>query len=263
MLKDTFIGLGLPETAYRVYLCLVENGASSARKVATDLGIPRPSVYDNLKLLIQKGIVSEREDGNKKVFQIEDPKNLTQLIELKIESLKEQKQEISKIIPELAKHLIAVEPKIKFYAGKEGVRQVLRDLLWYEDLKTYAMWPISEMVEILGAEYIKDFTRRKVSNKLWSYVIWPQDKLIDFKAYPFLGVGWKYLRDIRLAPKGMSWNMSYWLYADKVAFISSRQESFGMVIHSRDFAELILAQFKEIWKVSEPVKRLKNIPKPF
>ena len=39
--------------------------------------------------------------------------------------------------------------------------------------------------------------------------------------------------------------MSYW-YADKVAFISSRQETFGFVIHSRDFAEMMKAQFEVI-----------------
>jgi hypothetical protein len=37
--------------------------------------------------------------------------------------------------------------------------------------------------------------------------------------------------------------MSYWLYADKAAFISSRRETFGFIIHSKDFAELIKAQF--------------------
>ena len=68
-----------------------------------------------------------------------------------------------------------------------------------------------------------------------------------------MGVGKGFLRELRLAPKTMSWNMSYWLYADKVAFISSRAESFGFLIHSRDFAELIKTQFETIWPLCKPI----------
>lgn len=51
----------------------------------------------------------------------------------------------------------------------------------------------------------------------------------------------------------MTWSMGYWIYADKVAFVSSRKETFGFVVHSRDFAETQKAQFKAIWDISRPV----------
>ena len=49
----------------------------------------------------------------------------------------------------------------------------------------------------------------------------------------------------------MTWDMGYWMYEDKVAFLSSEKEGFGFVIHSKDFANLIKVQFEEIWKVSK------------
>ena len=254
MFKKLFQDLGLSDNAHRVYLQLIENGTSSARMLAENLNIPRPSVYDNLKLLIQKGLVIERDEGNKKLFQVDDLKNLPRLLDAKIDSLQEERGELEQNLPKLLKQTEAIEPKIKFYSGVEGVRQVLNDMLWYKDIDTVALWPISEMVELLGKEYMADMNRRRIRRKLSTRGIWPEDKKLDLKDHPFLGVGKGFLREIRIAPKDMTWNMSYWAYADKVAFISSRKETFGFVIHSRDFAEMIKAQFEVIWKASKPIK---------
>ncbi len=254
MFKKLFEDLGLSENTHRVYLQLIENGTSSARMLAENLSIPRPSVYDNLKILIQKGLVIERNEGNKKLFQVDDVKNLPRLLKNKITSLQKEESDLENLLPKLLMQTQAIEPKIKFYSGVEGVRQVLNDMLWYKNIDTVALWPISEMVELLGKEYMADMNRKRIRQKLSTRGIWPEDKRVNLKDHPFLGVGDKFYREIRIAPKGMTWNMSYWVYADKVAFISSRKETFGFVIHSRDFAEMIKAQFEVIWKASKAIK---------
>ena len=254
MFKKLFEDLGLSENTHRVYLQLIQNGTSSARMLAENLSIPRPSVYDNLKILIQKGLVIERNEGNKKLFQVDDVKNLPRLLTDKIAVLQEEAKELEDILPKLLSQSQAIEPKIKFYSGVEGVRQVLNDMLWYKDLQTVALWSISEMVELLGKEYMADMNRKRIRQRLSTRGVWPEDKRVDLKNHPFLGVGEGFYREIRIAPKGMTWNMSYWAYADKVALISSRKETFGFVIHSRDFAEMIKAQFEVIWKASKPIK---------
>jgi predicted DNA-binding protein YlxM (UPF0122 family) len=254
MFKQLFEDLGLSENARRVYLQLIENGAASARMLAENLNIPRPSVYDNLNVLMQKSLVIERYEDNKKLFQVDDLKNLPRLLSDKMSVLAKEQQELEKLLPTLLSETHTIEPKIKFYSGVEGVQQVLKDMLWYEDLDTFALWPISEMVELLGKEYMADFNRKRIRNRLSARGIWPEDKRLDLKNHPFLGVGEGFLREVRIAPKGMTWNMSYWAYADKVALISSRKETFGFVIQSRDFTEMIGAQFEVIWKASKPIK---------
>lgn len=116
------------------------------------------------------------------------------------------------------------------------------------------MWPISEMINLLGRDYLENLNRRRIRQQISIRGIWPADKKVDLKNHPYLGVGSKHLRQLRIAPEKMTWDMSYWLYADKVAFISSREECFGFLIHSRSFANLIKAQFEVIWKLSKPVK---------
>ena len=184
----------------------------------------------------------------------DDTRNLQNLAREKIEKLRISEQQIISLLPTLKEKSIALQPKIKFYSGVDGIKQVLKDLLWYENIETLTMWPISEMVEILGKEYLENLNKRRIRQNISIKGIWPRNKKIDFKDYPFLGISKGHLRQLRLAPKGMTWSMSYWVYSDKVAFISSHIESFGFVVHSRDFAELIRAQFEQTWKASTLIK---------
>ena len=245
---------GISEMASLIYGQLLETGPSSARQLAEKLNIARPSVYDNLKLLMKNGLVVEQEEEHKKIFGVDDVKNLSNLFQSKIEQLKERESELKKLLPTLLKQVKSFEPKIKFYSGSDGIKQVLNNLLWYNNIETLTMWPISEMVNILGKEYLINLNRRRIRQGISIKGIWPQDKAVNFEDYPFLGVGKGHLRELRLAPKGMTWQMSYWLYADKVAFISSQKELFGFVVHSRDFTTLMKAQFEVIWKISKPIQ---------
>lgn len=263
MLSKLFNELGLPPNAERIYVWILENGACSARTLAENLGLPRPSVYDNLKLLMQKGLVLEREEENRKYFQIDDVNNLPRLLSDKIDVLKKEQSDLSLLLPKLKKHKNAIEPKIRFFSGIEGVKQVLSDMLWYRSIETYAMWPITEMVDILGKEYFERLNRKRIPRHISIRAIWPENKKVSFKEYPFLGTGKGHLRDLRLGPKGMNADMGYWIYADKVAFVSSRKESFGFVIHSRDFAEMMKAQFNTIWHQSKPIKPEPEHTDPF
>ena len=252
--KKLFEDLGFSENAHRIYVHLLENGTATARTLSENLGIPRPSVYDTLKILIEKGLVIERNEENKKRFQVDDVKNLPRLLKERIENLSEEKREVDEMLPKLLKQIVSVEPKIKFYSGVEGVKQVLNDMYWYKDIDTMSLWPIREMIDVLGVDFFNALNRRRIRQNVSIRAIWPDDKKVSFKKYPFLGTGNKHLRSLRIAPKGLSWDMGYWIYADKVAFISSRKESFGFVVHSRDFAEMLKAQFEVLWRQSSTVQ---------
>jgi sugar-specific transcriptional regulator TrmB len=219
MLQDILKNLNIPETATRVYLRLLETGISSARQLAENLNIPRPSVYDNLKILISLGLVTEIDQENKKLFRVDDVKNISRLVNDKISNLQKQEQQLKEIIPQLSTQADYLEPKIKFYSGQEGVRRAVNDILWYENITTLVIWPISEMIGVLGADWLTENNRKRIRKKIYLRTIWPSDKAVKFKQYPFLGITKEFYREIRLAPKGMTWNMGLWAYADKVAFI--------------------------------------------
>lgn len=235
-------------------MCLLDKGPSTARQLAISLSIPRPSIYGYLNFLLQKGLVIENEREGKKLFAISDVRVLESLVHEEAESLKKSESELSTILPSLTKKAVMVEPKVKMYSGVEGIKKVLNELLWCRDAETYTMWPISDMVDILGKDYLEHLNKVRIKNNISIKGIWPINKKVRLREYPFLGVGGGHLRELRLAPKGVHWDMSYWIYGDKVAFISSKRELFGFVVHSHDLVELLKTQFMVIWKLSKHIK---------
>src|SRR3989344_6566192 len=90
--------LGLSDIACHVYLGLLEIGPCSARLLSHNVGVPRSSIYDHLKSLIQLGLILELDQG-KKVFQVEDVKKLTEMIRSRIDSLKQSEKDIEQLLP--------------------------------------------------------------------------------------------------------------------------------------------------------------------
>ncbi len=254
MFSNIFRELGLSPLTERVFNELVEQGVTTPRQLAERLAIPRPSVYDHARILIQKGLITERIEDNKKVFCVDDLKNIPELLQSKIDLLQKEKKQLEHILPSLLKKVAFVEPKIKFYSGPEGVRQVMNHIMWHRNIDTIIMWPMSEIIKVLGEDYLLELNKKRIKRNISVRGIWPKDKVVSLKKYPFLGVGGGHLRETRIAPKGMNWDMGYWLYDDKVVFLSSQKETFGFVVHSRDFSKLLKTQFDEIWKNSTPIK---------
>lgn len=252
MFTKIFQELGLTKVTERVFDELVRGGAMSAKVLSDKVGIPRPSVYDHLKMLIQHGIVSEKAEDGKKVFFVDDVRAISDLLSDRIKSLQEEKKKFETELPSLLKKTSFVEPKIKFYSGKDGVKQVLNAIMLNSNIETELMWPMSEMMKVLGDEYLKELNEKRVKRNIYLRVIWPEDKKLDIKKYPYLAAGVDdHLRELRFAPKGVTWEMGYWMYDDKVAFLSSEKEGFGFVVQSKEFSHLLRIQFEEFWKKSQ------------
>jgi sugar-specific transcriptional regulator TrmB len=254
MISKVFQQLGIPENAIHVYEQLMSGGALTARQLSEQLGLPRPSVYDYLKLLQRHGLVVERSQDNKKVFQLDDVRHLPQLVQQKIEQLASAEKQLRRDLPQLLKRSQSVEPKIKFYPGVDGVKQIFLDALWEENVAMLSMWPMSEMIQILGKEFHENFHRRRIRQHISIRTLWPRDRNVPVDEYPYLGTGKRFLREQRLAPSGMTWDMGYLLYKQKVGFISPQREAFGLTLQSQAFTDLMRVQFEVMWKISKAVQ---------
>lgn len=254
MLSHTLKKLNVPPKAIDVFNELVANGNTSASILAARLDTPRPSIYDNLKILIDLGLVHKRQEGQKTVFGTEDLSIITDILQGQIESLQAEKKSFEKLLPSLKGHVDSSEPKVKYYMGHDGVKQVLNQVLLHRNSETFLMWPMTEVIRLFGEEYLEDINRKRIRRNISIKVIYPSNAKPDLKKYPFLGIGEGHLREARLAPKKMSWNMGYWMYDDTIAFLSSRKEVFGFVVHSKDLAGLLKTQFDMIWDMSQKIE---------
>ena len=131
---------------------------------------------------------------------------------------------------------------------------MLKDMLLYRDIETQAYWPIKAMVDILSPDFFRYLNKERIKNNLYTRAIWPTSQKVDIKKHPYLGVGSDFKREIRIAPKEIDFSMGYWIYKNKVAFISSRKESFGFIIESKELVDMLLSQFELIWKLSKSIE---------
>lgn len=265
MLTNILSSLGFTEEEIKTYLLLLEVGSITAGELAKKLGIPRSSLYGFLKRLQDKGLVTQSMKWEVKTFSAEPPEKIIFLFQQRIEDLQEKRTLFDELLPELKKHKPStfIIPKFHLYEGEEGVRHVLKDMLLYNDMETRALWPIRDMVEILSPDFFRYLNKVRIRNNLYTRAIWPKDKVVDIKKHPYLGVGEEFKREIRVAPKGVTFSMGYWTYANKAAFISSRKESFGFIIESAELVEMLLTQFEVLWKVSKPINVDERYTDPF
>ncbi len=82
--------------------------------------------------------------------------------------------------------------------------------------------------------------------------------MVDIKEHPYLGAGEEFLREIRLAPPAIDFSLGYWIYGNKVAFLSSREESFDFIIESSELCQTLKSQFEMVWRAAKVLELEKN-----
>lgn len=253
MLDETLANLGLRDEESKTFLFLLENGPQTAGNLAKKTGLSRPSLYGFLRKLQNLELVTESQKNGTKIFAASSGERVSRIFDDRIQSLEKGKQSVEKAYRELIGSGITVSPKFQLFEGKEGLRHVLKDMLLYRDIETKAYWPIKSMIEILSENFFKELNKERIQRGLYTRAIWPQGQAVDIRKHPYLGAGKRFLREIRLAPKDIAFSMGYWIYGDKVAFISSKKEAFGFIIESKELVEMLSTQFEVLWKVSKSV----------
>lgn len=248
VLEQALEALGFTAPVKAVYVNLVEYGRASARVLAARLGMTRTSVYDQLKVLIKKGLVVERDIDGKAEFAIHDIADLGRLLEREEKHLNERRVAFEREQNRLAVRTQSVEPKIRFFVGRDAILGSMHDMLWDERLTLQVVWPYEEMIRMLGKETLVEFDRKRIRHDIRIRTIWIGHA--DQKKNVLWGENEPGV-ERRYAPKDFTPSIGYTIYGDKVLFISSAKEAFGFTVMSGDFASLLRQQFELLWQVSQ------------
>ncbi|QQR82937.1 hypothetical protein IPJ72_03855 [Candidatus Peregrinibacteria bacterium] len=152
--------LGLTDKEPQVFISLLQlPGAQPASLIATRSGINRTTTYKALMSLVKRGLVTKTQRQGITCFFAEDPENrLKTLVEKQKEQLNQMSQVILKSIPLLTMAgNEAYLPKIRYYEGIEGIKQIYEAIL-REEKDVYRYGDITKIYEALGVftdEYIK------------------------------------------------------------------------------------------------------------
>ncbi len=254
MIDKELISIGLKEDETKTFVFLLENPDQTAGVIARRTGLSRPSLYGYLKNLQEKGLVVQSQRNGVKIFSAAPKEKIDITFNEYVKEITSAQNSIHEAFSEIERgKKPASSPHLQIFEGKKEMQHLTRDLLLYRDIESQSYWPIKTMLEALGESFFKEFNRERIKRNIHIDAIWPQKQVVDLKKYPYMGAGGDFLREIRIAPKEIDFSMGYWIYGNKVSFVSSQKSNFGFIIESQEFADMLSSQFKVMWKLSKKI----------
>ena len=161
--------LGLSRNDSKVYLCLLRAGPHSITVLAKNCEIHRANVYSALERLKVKGLISETQRENKKVFQASDPSCLVNL-------LKEKEIKLQSMMPQLIldHQLSKRDNHVEVYQGVNALRNIYKSYLEIgEPIYTFGVPKIA--ISLIGEYFQGVIHKRRAEKKQWIYHIYNSD----------------------------------------------------------------------------------------
>ncbi len=122
--------LGLREKEAQLYLAGLELGPCSAQSIARKTGISRPTAYELIKRLEQKGLFVETKEKKKRYFIAQSPDKILGILKLQKRAIEEKEREFIRIIAALeSKYSLHGKGELKLYKGQEAVKVLLKETL--------------------------------------------------------------------------------------------------------------------------------------
>ncbi|MBT5021504.1 hypothetical protein HOK51_05190 [Candidatus Woesearchaeota archaeon] len=229
---------GLSDNEITTYLTLLKVGETSANRISQLTGMKRTTTYDNLSLLITKGIVSKIVKDNVQYFIPAEPTKLSHLLE-------EKKKKIDKIIPELNKLKQTIREKsgVTFYEGKKGVLTVLNDII--DQKKKLWFYGSRKMALISLKHYPDNFIHKRAEEGIKLQAVLAEEDRKD-KIYSEEDISklseLKYLKELNKI------KTNTFIYGDRVAFMTSEENPSGIIIRNQQIVSQQKKIFELIWK---------------
>lgn len=240
ILEEKLKLLDLNEKEAKIYKAILQAKKATVIELAKFTGIKRTTVYHCLDSLVEKSLVNRVIKNNHKYYYAEDP-------EESLKSLMKQREEkLKKLIPDL-KAIFGTElyqPEIRIYRNIAGIRKILNEVV--ETKESVARYYLSEanLEDMAGADFVDDFVKRRIASGVKSLA------LRSFKYKPKREENSTHARqnrEVRFIPENIMIKPYVCIYDDKVAMISTKEEKFGFIVQSHEFAEAQKEIFDMIW----------------
>lgn len=236
-IKQVLEQFGLKDKKADVYLAALELGRGTVIDIAKKAGIKRTTSYDILSDLIRDGFISETLKGKKRLFIGEDPEKIQK-------NLENKEKLFSEILPQLKSihNIIGGKPKIRFYEGKEGLREVYNDTLKYPaEILAFAS---EDVVRVLGGEWAEDYLQKRVKKGIHARAVAPDTKIVR----EYISKDREQLRTSKLVnPEKYPFSIEINIYGhQKVALMSSREEM-GLIIEGGEVYKTMKSIFELLW----------------
>jgi sugar-specific transcriptional regulator TrmB len=241
--KDSLLSLGLSYRETTVYLALLAIGKGTVSEITRKAGINRTTGYDILDALVNKGFVSVSGKEPKQEYAAEPPEKILVYLDQEKEAAAKRLETAKQLVPQLKTlHNIKSRPKVRFYEGIEGLKEVYEDTLKSkEDLRSLAL--VDEAENALEGYFPKYYQRRAEKNIAIRAIFPDSPGARQLKAKDDVEK-----RQSLIVP-GDEYDLKPEInvYDNKV-MIASWREKLGIIIESQEIADAMKMLFELAWK---------------
>lgn len=247
-ISDQLEQLGLGGKKAAVYLALLRMGSGTVIQIAREAEIKRPTVYVILEELYQRNIVSYSYVGKKRIYKAESPASLKQIPQ-------QQLLRIDALLPSLEAmyNLAPRKPHIQYYEGVEGMKRVDNDLLTVRSGEYFYFGSIKDMVDAYGsdgAKHLENYVKQRVAKKIWSNAIRIRERETPLACMKGSDELYRRVRYFPTSP--VEDVVALYIYDNKIGIQSALEESYGLIIESRELAVLMMTIWRLAWSVAVP-----------
>ncbi len=226
----------------KTYLAILELGDALMSQIVKKTKIKRTTLYDVVKSLQDKGLISMTRKNKRGLYVAENPNKI-------LEQLENRKNNFESMLPELLSisNSIGTKPKIRYFEGLEGIKEVYRDILRFPH-ETIRAWAPEVLVEGLGSDFFEDFYFPQLIK---------QNTLVEMFApdLPFFIKHKKEntmpTRKIKLVDSAkFPFSIEITLYGYNNVGVISYRDQMGLIIESKAISETLKSIFKMQWEMS-------------
>ncbi len=244
-LIENLIEAGLEPSTANIYVFLAENGEQSVPKIIEKTALSRTAIYESLNLLIIKNYVEYRKDGRKALYRVSHPQKLFDLMSEKKRQTALLEDKMQNTVKTLvgAYNLTQNKPGVRFFDGKDGLREVIFDSLTAKNtIYTYMdSEAINKYIKDINEEYIQKRKGNKIPKKIIA---------IDT---PFARERYKQLAgdltEVRLIPfQANPFKTGMQIYDNTVSYTTlDEKKMIGVIIKDEDIASMHKSLFEFTW----------------
>ncbi len=238
--KNVLTKLELSKSESEVYLILLRLKEATIYQIADETKISRPNIYDTVKKLVNKNLITPLLKGKKTYFRANSPSLLSNFLEIKKNELENLKNELENILPNLNKiyETSAEKPRIELLEGAEGIKAIMNDFIKVNK----NIWIFNSVDDKYLKKRLPEFFLKKFINEKEKLGI-KTNVLYNKEIHPFKGTNYHF----KQLPKSILSCVGYWVYGDNVAIGIWMENPIIIKITNKDVAETYLHSIKLIW----------------
>ena len=246
--SSVLLKFGLSKAEIKVYLILLQLGSAPSSRIIDETELRKSTVYESLKRLQQKGLVSHVIKEGLTYFQATEPEKIFDFVE-------DKKREIGKIeksIKELIKEMRSVETlkphaEARVLVGIEGFKTMRRDVLRNAGKEHLLIGAISRENEVMP-EFFDYWNKERIKKKIVVRVLHKasaKEKKMTNKLFMR-----KYF-ETRFLPQEVESPAVINIYGDRVVNVLWKQKQpICFLLINKEIADSYRKYFEYLWKLA-------------